>query len=160
MGNFVFVGRAKDVIGKFADDTELSGAVDTPEGWDAIQRDMDKFKNWAHGNLMSFKKTKCKVLFLSQDNARYQSGLGDEQIKSSPDKKDLGVLVDERLDTTQQCALTAQKAKHVLGCIKSSVGSRSREVIQPLCSALMRPYLEFCIQLWGLQHKKDTNTLE
>ncbi|KAJ7398793.1 hypothetical protein BTVI_121074 [Pitangus sulphuratus] len=111
-------------------------------------------------NLMRFNKTKCKVLHLGQDNPQYQSRLGDEEIKSSPDEKDLGMMVDERLDMTLQCALTAQKAKHILGCIQSSVGSRSREVIQLLCSALRRPRLEFCIQLWGLQHRKDIDLLE
>jgi len=68
--------------------------------------------------------------------------------------------VDEKLDVSQQCALTAQKANHILGCIKSSVDSRSREAILPLCSALVRPHVESCVQLWSPQHKKDMELLE
>jgi len=76
------------------------------------------------------------------------------------EEKDLEVLVDEKLNMSQRCALAAQNTNHILGCIKRSVASRLRDVILPLYSALMRPHLESCIQLWGPQHKKDMGVLE
>ncbi|PKU36966.1 hypothetical protein llap_12728 [Limosa lapponica baueri] len=109
---------------------------------------------------MKFNQAKCKVLHLGHGNPKHKYRLGREWIERSPKEKDLGVLVEEKLNMSWQCALAAQKALRILGCIKRSVASRSREVILPLYSTLGRPHLEPCVQLWSPQHKKDMDLLE
>ncbi|KFQ19872.1 hypothetical protein N332_11622, partial [Mesitornis unicolor] len=123
-------------------------------------RDLDRLERWAHTKLMKFDQAKCKVLHLGMDNPKHKYRLGGEWLESSSEEKDLKLSVYEKLNMSQQCVLAARKANHVLGCIRRSVANRAREVILTLFTALVRPHLEYCVQYWGLQYKKDIELLE
>ena len=72
----------------------------------------------------------------------HQYRLGVDLLENSSVERDLGVLGDDKLTMSHQCGLFAKKANGILGCMKRSVASRSREVLLPLYSALVSPHLE------------------
>ncbi|TRZ26441.1 hypothetical protein HGM15179_000598 [Zosterops borbonicus] len=108
--------------------------IDTPGGWDTVQRDLDK--KWAHGSLMQFEKTKYKVLHLDQGDPWYQSRLGNEWIRSSPVKEDLECWWEAQpaVNSISLTIVVSSQPKRQLKAVKNSL------ILVLICQVLEQEY--------------------
>jgi len=60
-----------------------------------------------------------------------------------------------KLSMTQQCTLVIKNAINILGCIRKSIASRLRDMTLPVCSAVVRPHLEYCVQFWAPEYERE-----
>lgn len=70
-------------------------------------------------------------------------------------EKNLRVPVDAKVTISQKCALRARKANSLLGCIRQNMAIKTREMIFPHYSSLLKPHLLCCVMFWDPQYKTD-----
>lgn len=120
------------------------------EEWLVCQRGLSRLVKWDDRSLMKFNKK-------GRNKPRLQYLLGITQLESSSAKLELGVLRDTSLSMSWQCAL-ATMGNVIPGCNRQNIASRLGKVIL-LCLALVRSHLNFCVQLWSPQYKRDIDIL-
>ena len=76
------------------------------------------------------------------------------------EEKDLGVIVQNNLQVSEQCSKVVKTANCVLGMISRTFQNKSKEIIIPLHKSLVRPHREYCVQAWRPHLIKDIKLIE
>src|SRR6218665_1751887 len=145
-------------ISKFADDTKLCARVNNEEDANALRGDLDKLHKWLKDWNMSFNMDKCAVMHVGRKNCRFEYEMDKRRIKET--QVDKGVITHEGAKPPRQCTKAAAKANKILGMIRRTIVSRDRNIIFNLYKTLVRPHLEYCVQVWSPYMQKDKDVLE
>ncbi|CAM5145823.1 unnamed protein product [Natator depressus] len=147
-------------VAKFADDTKLLKIVKTKADCEELQKDLPKRSDWATKWQMKFNVDKCKVMHIGKNNPNYTYIMMGANLATTNQEKDLGVIMDSSLKTSMQCAAAVKKANGMLGIIKKWIENKMDNTLLPLYKSVVRPHLEYCVQMWPPHLKKDTLALE
>ena len=137
----------KSTVKIFADDLKLiANLSDKTE----VDNDLKNLEEWERKWLLKFNTSKCKVLHLefnSNDHLNYV--LDDSILKNTAQEKDLGVLTSGTLLWNEQIESCVSKANQMLCWISRNMISREKSLMIRVYKALIRPHLEYCVQLWN-----------
>lgn len=109
---------------------------------------------------MTFNVEKCKVLHLGNKNKCKSYRLYDKNISTVVKEKDLGVIVDDKFNFSEQCSVAAKKGNQILGILKRNFSYIDKDIFLRLYKGIVRPHLEYCIQAWNPYMKKNIKILE
>ena len=147
-------------ISKFADDIKLGSRVICEKDVASLQKDLDALPDWSDKWQMRFNLDKCKVMHIGVNNPKSPYTFFNQFLTISTCEKDLGVYICDSLKVSMQCLEAEKKALKVLGFIKRSFNYKNQEIIITLYKSLVRPHLEYAVQMWSPYLRKDIERLE
>ena len=148
----------------FADDTKIYRQITSIEDCKVLQKDLHALESWANTWQMHFHPQKCKVLRVGKDHPEFSYGMqtqdGTCNLEVVNSEKDLGVEIDSMLSFDTQCDSMVKKANRVLCTIRRSFQHLDESIMLQLYKALVRPHLEYAIEIWAPRLKKHINAIE
>jgi ribonucleases P/MRP protein subunit RPP40 len=167
LGPLLFVIYVNDLdvginskVCKFADDTKLCRKIANREDIQHLELDLHTLVEWSEKWQMKFNWDKCSVIHMGNRNENYEYTIGGNTIKNSPEENDLGIIVCESGKWSEQCKKAVKKANAVLGMIKRTIKNKTKNNILRLYKTLVRPRLEYCVQVWSPYYIKDIILVE
>ena len=109
---------------------------------------------------MEFNVDKCKIMHLGKWNPKHIYTMGGENLTVTTEEKDLGVIFDEKLEFDKHIRLMVNRANRMLGMIKSGFACMSKDIFKQLYPVLVRPLLEYCVQVWAPYKQKHIDLIE
>ena len=156
-------------VSLFADDTKIFTRIAAEMnqkklqgeyGSDVLQKDLDNIEEWANKWKMEFNVSKCKIMHLGSSNPGHTYTMGGANLTTTTEEKDLGVIFDDRLEFDKHIRGMVNRANRMLGMIKSGFDCMDKEIFKLVYPVLVRPLLEYCVQVWTPYKQKYIDLIE
>lgn len=147
----------------YADDLKLFLSIKKPEDVEILQRCIDKLNNWCISNGMLLNIDKCYVISFSRKKSKllYDYSIASHKLGRETTVKDLGVLLDDRLDFKSHIDKVCTQSKRMLGFVKRrAMEFRDPYVTKSIYCSLVRSTLEYCHVVWSPLYKSDIDRIE
>ena len=82
------------------------------------------------------------------------------ELSRSEGEKDLGVMVDDRVNFDKHIQQQVNKANSIMGLIRRTYMFLDKTSFRYLFQALVRPHIEYAETVWSPFTKKDIDTIE
>ena len=145
---------------KFANYTRVFKKVTNNTDKQSLQDDLDKLVKWSEKWQMLFNFGKCKCIHIGHGNMDEEYKMGDAVLGRTTQEKDLGVTFRADMKVSEQCRIAASKGNQIIWLIRRTITYKEKQLIVPMYKEIVRPHLEYCIQVWRPYCKKDIDKLE
>ena len=129
-------------------------------GNEALQRDLDNIQDWARRWKMEFNVDKCKIMHLGSKNQKHTYTMGGRNLAVTTEERDLGILIDDKLNFESHIKGIVKRANRMLGLIKIGFECLDMVMFKNLYPVMVRPLLEYCVQVWSPYKCGDIDLLE
>lgn len=170
LGPLLFILFTADLCGLiqseklfFADDLKIFRAILSRIDCCIIQRDLDTIVKWCHANGMEVNADKCKCISFSRSRSPMQQNyeMASQTLERVSSIKDLGVIVDSRMNFNEHIATTTAKAFSLLGFVRRITKSfRDVYAMKSIYCAVVRSVLEYAVQVWAPYHQVQADRIE
>ena len=144
----------------FADDTKVFNRISSNRDSEVLQQDINNLYLWSTTWQLPFHPGKCKVLHLGNNNSENIYHMDNTPLETSEMEKDLGVIIDDRLSFSPHIDKAIKKANSVMGIIRRTFKHLDICTFTKLYKSLVRPHLEYAVQVWHPHLKKDIRRVE
>ena len=149
-------------ISMFADDAKIQRRIINENSCKELQEDINKIKAWSEKWKMEFNVDKCHVLRFGESSMRpvWQYKLGEETVPSAEKEKDLGVVINHKLEPEDHVNQITGKMHYLLANMKIAFTYIDASMVRKIITTFIRPTLEYAAVAWNPYHQKDEKKIE
>jgi hypothetical protein len=134
------------------------------ENRELLQKDIETLQEWSDTWLLKFHPKKCKVMTIGRQDDEHDYYFGIDQnklvLERTDKEKDIGVVIDNKLDFDEHISTVVNKANNILGVIRRSYIYLDTVSFMSLYKALVRSHFEYAVPVWAPYKQKHINAIE